>query len=234
MQKQKIQVSPSILAADFSNLEREIKRAEEAGADALHLDIMDGHFVPNISFGPQIVGAIKRVTNLFLDVHLMIYQPYDYIERFVEMGADSITVHLEATEDLEETLGFIRRCNVKAGLSIRPETSASLLIKYLDKCDLILLMSVNPGFGGQEFMPEVLEKLSMLRGLIDQLQIRKGGRSFGDKDLAAQEDPFILQVDGGINAETARQCVQAGANSLVAGTYLFAAESMKDAIQSLR
>lgn len=230
-----IQVEPSILSGDFGRLADEAKRIEDSGADAVHIDIMDGHFVPNLTLGPQAVAAIHRATSLFLDVHVMIYNPFDYVERFIEAGADRITFHLEATEEVEDTLNYIRKCNVEAGLAFCPETSESIIPKYLDKCDLILLMTVNPGFGGQAFMPEVLEKIKFTRDLCTKLDIRKGGivPQDGDKE-AAKLPPFVIQVDGGIDAETGAQCVKAGANNLVSGTYLFKAPSLKEGVATLK
>lgn len=234
MKKAHIKVSPSILAGDFAHLADELKRVEEAGADAIHIDVMDGHFVPNLTMGPQIVAAINRSTDLFLDVHLMIYNPYDYVERFVESGADNITFHFEATENVNETLEYIRKCNVKAGLAFCPETSSSFVLKYLDQCDMILFMTVHPGFGGQEFIPEVLEKVTFTRGVCDKLNIRQGGVTASSESEASLLLPFDIQVDGGINEETAEKSIKAGANVFVAGTYLFKAPDMRTAIQSLR
>lgn len=212
-----IKVAASILAGDFGHLAEEARRIEDSGADSLHIDIMDGHFVPNITMGPQAVAAINRATTMFLDVHLMIYNPFDYIERFIESGADNITIHLEATEDVEETLAYIRKANVKAGLAFSPETTLSMIPGYLDKCDMVLLMTVQPGYGGQAFMPEVLEKIEFTRSVCNKLKI-----------------PMDIQVDGGIHSETAKECIQAGANVLVAGTYLFSAPKMADAVKILR
>ena len=230
--KKKITVCPSILACDFAHLAKEVQKIEEAGADRIHVDIMDGHFVPNLSMGPQIVAAINRSTTLPLDVHLMMYNPYDYVERFVEAGADIITFHFEATEDVAETLEYIRKCGIKAGLAYCPETSLSLIPKYLDICDKILLMTVNPGFGGQEFMPEVLDKIRFTRDVVDRISIRAGGVTVkeGDETLP----PFEIQVDGGINFETAKLCVEAGANNLVSGTFLFHQKNMKEAVETFR
>ena len=227
----KIYIEPSLFAADFGCLADEAKRAEEAGADAIHFDIMDGHFVPNLSLSPTALAAVNRATSLYLDVHIMVYRPFDYIERLVESGADAITFHFEATEDVEETLEYIRKCNVHAGLAFCPETSESMIPKYLDKCDKILLMTVNPGFGGQAFLPKVLEKVEFVRGVCNQLQIGKGGKvaKEGEEFL-----PFDIQVDGGVDAKTAPLCIQAGANHLVAGTYLFKGEGMKEKIEGLR
>lgn len=235
MKNSHIKIASSILAGDFGCLAEEARRIEDSGADYLHLDVMDGHFVQNLTMGPQVVSAVNRATDMFLEVHLMIYNPFSYIERFVEAGADRIIFHFEATEDVEDTLKFIHTCNIQAGLAFCPETSMSMIPKYLDKCDLILLMTVNPGFGGQAFMPEVMEKIQFTREVCNTLNIRKGGET--PKSGSAEENlpPFDIEVDGGINAETAKQCIQAGANVIVAGTYLFkTAPSMTEGVQILR
>ncbi len=227
-------VEPSILSGDFGRLAEEAKRAEDQGADALHIDIMDGHFVRNLTLGPQAVAALRRATSLFLDVHLMMYNPYDYIERFVQAGADRLTIHFEATEDVEDTLQFIRKCNVQAGLAFCPDTSLSMIPKYLNKCDLILIMTVNPGFGGQSLIPEALEKVKFTRDLCDQLRIRKGGAVVSEEDSLDRIEPFLIQVDGGVCGRTASACIEAGANVLVSGSYLYKAANMKQAIFELK
>ena len=208
--KKHVQIFPSILSGDFGRIADEAKRAEDAGADGLHLDIMDGHFVPNLTFGPKVVAAINRATKLFLDVHLMMYNPYEYVERFVESGADGVTFHFEATEEVHDTLAYIRKCGVKNGLAFNPETSQEMVQKFLAHADMILLMSVNPGFGGQEFMSKVLKKIEYTRALAQEVGVN-----------------IDIQVDGGINAETGARCVKAGANILVAGHYLYQTPNME-------
>ncbi|MDJ0651529.1 MAG: ribulose-phosphate 3-epimerase [Simkaniaceae bacterium] len=226
-----IYIEPSIFAADFGHLADEAKRVEQAGADAIHFDIMDGHFVPNLSLSPKSLAAVNRATDLYLDVHIMVYNPYHYIERLVENGADCITFHFEATEDVEDTLSYIRKCSVHAGLAFCPETDESLIPKYLDKCDKILLMTVHPGFSGQAFIPEVLEKIEFARGLCDKLNVRRGGKVPKEGETLP---PFAIQIDGGIDDKTAPQVIKAGADHLVAGTYLFEGEDMKEKIKGLR
>ena len=213
----KVNISPSILSCDFAHLADEVKRVEDAGADAIHIDIMDGHFVRNLTMGPKIVAAIRRSTTLPLDVHLMIYNPFDYIEPFVSSGANSITFHFEATEDIQDTLDYIKKCNIKSGLAFNPETSLSLIPKYLDKCDMLLLMTVHPGFGGQEFIPDVLEKIQFTRDLCEKCDLN-----------------LPIQVDGGINLQTAEECAKAGATHFVSGSHLFKQKDMKQAIDDLR
>ncbi len=223
-------IFPSIIAADFGCLADEAKRIEQAGADGIHVDIMDGHFVPNLTLGPAALAAIKKATSLFMDVHIMVYRPFDYIERLVESGADCITFHFEATEDVEDTLNFIKKCGVKAGLAFRPETSESFILKYLHLCDKTLLMTVNPGFGGQAFLPEVLPKVSFTRNLTEKLRIQEGG-GYAKKGENSYK-PYDIEVDGGINLETAKAVVKAGANELVVGTFLF--EKGRDMEKTIR
>ncbi len=207
-------ISPSILSADFANLERDIKLVENAGADWLHIDVMDGHFVPNITIGVPVVKSIKKVTNLPLDVHLMIENPEKYIEAFANAGADILTFHYEAVNNVESIVKMIKSAGVKAGMSIKPKTPAKTILQYLDILDLLLVMTVEPGFGGQKFMDDCAQKIPLI------------------KENAPEN--LIIQVDGGINAETARICTNYGANSLVAGNYIYKSGDISYAISSLR
>ncbi len=212
----KIIVSPSILSADFANLERDIKRVESAGADWIHVDVMDGHFVPNITIGIPVVKSLRPVTKLPLDVHLMIENPEKYIEEFIKSGADIITFHYEAvkTENIENIINTIKISGAKAGLSIKPKTAPEDILKYLPLLDMLLVMTVEPGFGGQKFMQNCAEKIKIIK--------------------ARAHENLIIQVDGGINNNTAKICTNYGATSLVAGNYIYKAQDFKTAIDSLR
>ena len=213
---QNIKISPSILSADFSILGDEIKSLEKAGADLIHVDVMDGHFVPNITMGPPIIKMVRKCTKLPFDVHLMISPVEKYIKAFADAGSDIITIHPEATDNLKRAVSTIKSLGKKAGVSLNPKTPISALMDVINEIDLILIMSVNPGFAGQSFMSEVLPKVSELRKMIN------------DKKLKID-----IEIDGGINFETAPLAVKAGANILVSGTTIFSG-SLKDNIQKLR
>ena len=200
----KIQISPSILSADFSQLANEIKRLEDGGADMIHVDVMDGHFVPNLTIGPPVIKSLKKHSSILFDVHLMISPVHKYIKAYADAGADIITIHPEATNDINSSISLIKELNKKVGVSLNPETKVDIIIEHLDKIDLVLIMSVNPGFGGQKFMPEVLSKIEELKKL----------RSAKDLD-------FDIEIDGGINFENSKIAIQAGANILVSGTTIF-------------
>tara|TARA_B100000989_G_C19472274_1_gene441273 strand:- start:142 stop:843 length:702 start_codon:yes stop_codon:yes gene_type:complete len=229
--KRNIHIGPSLFSADFGYLAEEAKRIEQAGADSIHVDIMDGHFVKNLALTPKCLAAVNRATDIYLDVHIMVYNPMEYVERLVENGADCITFHFEATEDVEDLLNYIRKCNVDAGLAFCPETSENIIPKYLDKCDKILLMTVNPGFGGQEFIRDVLKKIEFTRSLCERLGVNKNGRSSLNK---ANCLPFDIQVDGGIDNITAELAIKAGANQLVSGEYLFKGDDFSKKLKELR
>ena len=200
----KIQISPSILSADFSQLGAEIKRLEEGGADMIHVDVMDGHFVPNLTIGPPVIKALKKHCSLQFDVHLMISPVHKYIEAYANAGADIITIHPEATNNLKESIFKIKDLNKKVGVSLNPDSKIDLIKNLLDQIDLVLIMSVNPGFGGQKFMPEVLEKIKELK----KIQTEKNMN-------------FDIEIDGGINFDNCQAAIEAGANILVSGTTVF-------------
>ena len=200
----KIQISPSILSADFSQLSNEIKRLEDGGADMIHVDVMDGHFVPNLTIGPPVIKSLKKHSSILFDVHLMISPVHKYIKAYADAGADIITIHPEATDDINSSISLIKELNKKVGVSLNPKTKVDVIIEHLSKIDLVLIMSVNPGFGGQKFMPEVLSKIEELKQL----------RTTKDLD-------FDIEIDGGINFENSKMAIRAGANILVSGTTIF-------------
>ena len=208
----KIMIAPSLLSADFSRLAEEVRDVEKAGCEALHIDVMDGHFVPNLTIGPLVVQAIRKITKLPLDVHLMIDAPSRYITEFRKAGADWITIHVEAEKDVRGALQMIKTSGAKAGLSLRPKTGVETLFPYLSVLDLVLVMSVEPGFGGQSFMPEMMEKIKVLR----------------------PKFPGLISVDGGIGAGNASQALEAGADILVAGSAIFGKADRSKAIREFR
>jgi len=200
----KIQISPSILSADFNQLGNEIKRLEDSGADMIHVDVMDGHFVPNLTIGPPVISALKKESSILFDVHLMIAPVHKYIKAYSDAGADIITIHPEATEDLTASIAIIKELKKKVGVSLNPETKVDIIRDYLDQIDLVLVMSVNPGFGGQKFIPEVLDKVKELKKIQNNENLN-----------------FDIEIDGGINFENSKIAIEAGANILVSGTTIF-------------
>jgi len=212
-----IQIAPSILSADFSCLAEEVKKVEEGGADLLHIDVMDGHFVPNITIGPLVAASLQRKTRLPFDVHLMIEKPEDYLDAFIQAGASYLTIHAEACTHLHRIVQIIKEKGVKVGVALNPATPLNVIEYILDDLDMVLLMTVNPGFGGQAFIPGVLPKISKLRKMIEERGLQ-----------------VDIQVDGGINKETAPLVIKAGANILVAGSAVYGAADVEEAIKSLR
>jgi ribulose-phosphate 3-epimerase len=200
----KIQISPSILSANFSELGNEIKRLEDAGADMIHVDVMDGHFVPNLTIGPPVIKTLRNYSTLPFDVHLMISPVHKYIKDYADAGADIITIHPEATDDLEESINLIKKLNKKIGLSLNPDTPIDIIKKFLSSIDLVLIMSVYPGFGGQKFIPKVIDKIKELKNIKEKQNIK-----------------FDIEVDGGIDFDNSKLVVKAGANILVSGTTIF-------------
>jgi ribulose-phosphate 3-epimerase len=211
-------IAPSILAADFLHLEREIMAIEGAKADHIHVDVMDGHFVPNLTMGPVIIKSIKKIATLPIDVHLMIDNPSLYIENYVQSGADLLTIHQESSVHLERDLKKIKSLHVKAGVALNPSTPPHTLDYVIDDVDLVLVMSVNPGFGGQNFLPKTLEKIASIKKMLKR----------------ADNKSCLISVDGGINDENAKSCIDAGADCLVAGSFIFSAHDYQKAIKDLR
>jgi len=215
----KIKISPSILSADFSQLGNEIKKLEQGGADMIHVDVMDGHFVPNLTIGPPVIKRLRNYTKLPFDVHLMISPVHKYIKDYAEAGADIITIHPEATENLNDSINYIKNFNKKVGVSLNPETKTDIIMKFLKEIDLILIMSVHPGFGGQKFIPEVINKIKELNNIKTKENIK-----------------FDIEVDGGIDFNNAKLVAEAGANILVSGTTIFKNNNgdIKKNIETLR
>jgi ribulose-phosphate 3-epimerase len=212
-----VKIAPSILSADFSKLGEEILEVEKGGADYIHVDVMDGHFVPNITIGPLIVEAIRPITQLPLDVHLMIENPDQYIKAFADAGADYITVHVEASRHLHRTIHYIKSFGVKAGVVLNPATPVESIQHIIGDVDMVLLMSVNPGFGGQKFIPEVLPKIRKVRKMAEEKGVN-----------------LEIEIDGGVNSETAKLCIEAGANVLVAGSAIYNEKDRAKAISLIR
>ena len=215
----KIKISPSILSADFSQLGNEIKRLEKGGADLIHVDVMDGHFVPNLTIGPPVIKVLRKYSNLPFDVHLMISPVHKYIKDYAEAGADIITIHPEATENIESSVSLIKKLNKKIGLSLNPDTSIEIIEKFLSSIDLVLIMSVYPGFGGQKFIPNIVNKIKKLKSIKEKQNLK-----------------FDIEVDGGINFDNSKLVVEAGANILVSGTTIFKNNNgnIKKNIETLR